>query len=1148
MPRIRISIPRRSTSFVLLSALLLGLLLPIVTSVPARATERPDFQAPVTCGEAWTALNGHGSGSEALDINRGSTDDDRDLPVLASASGVVKSTGGHYGAVTILHSGNWVTQYLHMDPVLVSPEQYVEQGEEIGRVNGRGPVYHPVTGEYLGISNDAYTPHLHFEESLYPAGFVDWYSNDYQKPVVWDDKLINVAKDGLKDDFTSNNCGGGFADGTWLRMTDGLYGAVKYFVVGGAKFYVTQDEFDAIDWTKWDPPVPPVLVDVESSEIGRLRDTPRDGTLIRDPRVPEFAWIYEVIGGAKYKFPNEASYNQYIEASERPADSWTNVPESVLGSTKISGTIPAGERTTKNLLRDPVSKSIYEVRANAETGVLEKVQLTRAEWERRGSPSYIHAPFNFIKLLPSGVPTWSTFAYAPDDGIRGPGYYVVAGGTKFWFPRTEWEAIGSPEALVLEPGVMVEIDDGVPKSPIFLRDYTYTTIYQVYGGARYDAGMPGYLQAGSPPLINAPASLLAEYPGTAPADGSLVKAQGLDPIYEIVGGKKYQLFRDEYNALVAQGLGDYAVLLPGFIDQIPWDLSEGLFFVTVDGVSIYQVLDGQQAALTNVEYDALRAPDFITLPEDAFIRLTKLVPDVAPGELLKSPVADPVYRVENGAKFQLTPTEYDALGRPEPTLWAQAFLNRLHDPVPTEKIVYVRDDTGNRYQVIDGHWAPLTDAEYVALGSPVLLHGSQEDVESRDTTRPAVAVDDLLKSPTELDVYRVFDGHLYPLSQSRYNDLTNKSYSVWAAGFLGQFGDPEEPQTASFVKGSGDAVYQMIDEKLGQLTELEYAAFGYPAFTQLSDAAIDAMPKTNVGVADPNPEAAPRVRSLLKLATSGNIYRYVDGTLVKVEQAEYNEANDKFYTSMTLAFLQSIDPSFDGAYDAIPAEGLAYVVGDDAVRRQVIDGHVATLTDAEYAALGSPALLHGSPEALASLDTSHPALAVDQLLKSPTELTKYQVYNGERYPFAEARYNALTVKSYSVWAQAFLNQLPVHPVPQTATFVKGSTDAVYQKIDGKLGQLTSDEYRAFGYPAFTTLPDTTIANMPKARLNLPPEANSAPPVLSFLKLPTSGNIYRYVDGTLVQLNQTEYNEANDKFVTTMTRTFFLSIDPSFKGT
>ena len=1138
---------RRVLTMVLTASLATSFLV-AVHAAPAAAAGIPSFEMPFPCGEVWQGstykykdgvLTGHPSGynaaktSYALDFNKGSGAADRGLPVVASAAGTV-SISASWGAVYIDHGAGWVTRYGHMEEIYPAEDDWVEQGDPIGKVGDVG-----AAGAY----------HLHYDQSLNgiyvpitfdgdPVDYSGWNEAATLRTGVWK---------GNGPSFTSDNCGGGFADGTWLRMTDGYNGSYKYFVVGGAKFYITQDEFDAIDWTKWVPPVPPVLVDVESSDISGLRDTPRDGTLIRDPRIPQLAWIYEVIGGAKYKFPDEATYMQFMAAAERPADSWTNVPPSVVASDKISGTIPAGERTTKNLLRDPLTEYIYEVRENAQTHELEKVRLTAAEWNRRGSPSYIDAPLAFFRDIPDGVPSWSTFAYAPDDGTRGPGYYVVAGGTKFWFPRAEWEAIGSPEYLVLETGVLDQLTDGVPTSPIFLRDYTYTTIYQVYGGARYDAGISGYQQAGSPPLINAPASLLAHYTSEVPADGSLVKAQGLDTIYQIVDGKRVPLVQDEYNALVAQHRGAYGELLPGFIDQIPLDLSQGLFFVTTNGVSIHQVLDGQQAALTQPEYDNLGAPDYITLSETVFRQLTTGVPGVAPGELVKSPVANPVYRVDNGEKSQLTPLEYDALGRPEPTLWAQAFLNRLYDPVPAEGTVYVRDDDGHRFQVIDGHVALLTDDEYSALGSPATLLASPAALEGLDTTHPAVAVDDLLKSPTELAVYRVFDGHLYPLSQSRYNDLTNKSYSVWAAGFLGQFEEPEDLQEVTFVKGSGDAVYQMIDGKLGQLTQLEYAAFGNPAFTQLSDATIEDIPTTLVG-GSPEADSAPRVRSFLKMPTSGNIYRYVDGTLVKVEQAEYNAANDKFFTSMPLTFLQSIDPSFEGAYDAIPAEGLAYVVGDDAVRFQVIDGHRAPLIAAEYAALGNPALLHGSPEDLASLDTTPPTVAVDQLLKSPTELTKYQVFDGERFPFAEARYNALTVKSYSVWAQAFLNQLPVHPVPQTATFVKGSSNAIYQKIDGKLGQLTYDEYVAFGYPAFTTLPDATIDPMPTTLVGGDPEADSAPPVLSLLKLPTSGNIYRYVDGTLVQLNQTEYNAANDKFYTTMTLTFFRSIDPSFPGT
>lgn len=85
--------------------------------------------------------------------------------VFAAASGYVLSGGCYlgnngytcagWGAVGILHSNGYITQYFHMDTVLVSGGSWVNQGDQIGTVGNKCP---PCAA--AGITMGA---HLHFE-------------------------------------------------------------------------------------------------------------------------------------------------------------------------------------------------------------------------------------------------------------------------------------------------------------------------------------------------------------------------------------------------------------------------------------------------------------------------------------------------------------------------------------------------------------------------------------------------------------------------------------------------------------------------------------------------------------------------------------------------------------------------------------------------------------------------------------------------------------------------------------------------------------------------------------------------------------------------------------------------------------------------
>ena len=122
------------------------------------------YEMPFPCGEAWTGTtrSNHSPSAYSVDWNR---PDDVDDVVVASAPGVVtlvsaKDKGGYGKFVQLTHANGEATIYAHMNAVMVSVGQSVDQGTQIGIVGS--------TGNSTG-------PHLHYEQrtgaSVSPAFF-----------------------------------------------------------------------------------------------------------------------------------------------------------------------------------------------------------------------------------------------------------------------------------------------------------------------------------------------------------------------------------------------------------------------------------------------------------------------------------------------------------------------------------------------------------------------------------------------------------------------------------------------------------------------------------------------------------------------------------------------------------------------------------------------------------------------------------------------------------------------------------------------------------------------------------------------------------------------------------------------------------------
>ena len=261
--------PRAFTRLASLIGLILGLV--AVGSAPAAAA--PLFKAPFECGTTWGAstYSGHGN---AADFNMpGTANGDAGKPVLASAAGTViastfHSVGGNY--VIVDHGGGWSTYYGHLRELRVTRGQRVSSGQFLGTVGS--------TGSATGA-------HVHYEQRFNGAG---------QLPIRFDGAAIAIGSAPPGPTFTSTNCSGAVAEGSFVANRGHVYR-----IAGGAPVYVSA-------WSHVGGQQP--VTNLSDAAFDALPQYPRDGTLVagRAPGSPDDGTVYVIAGGAPVYLSNYA--------------------------------------------------------------------------------------------------------------------------------------------------------------------------------------------------------------------------------------------------------------------------------------------------------------------------------------------------------------------------------------------------------------------------------------------------------------------------------------------------------------------------------------------------------------------------------------------------------------------------------------------------------------------------------------------------------------------------------------------------------------------------------------------------------------------------------------------------------------------------
>lgn len=172
-------------ALVITTSLMLGL--------PKPALAAPTYTHPLPCGNDYYGTNynnvegGHGNGLDIWSTTYLNIEGDA---VTASASGTVVQVDEDNGQVKINHSGGttthvgYVTVYAHMDPVVVTRWQEVDQGALLG---------------YVSDAGYATAPHLHYGQDL----------DGITVPVRWNGVLYgppNPSTSWTGPDFVSTNC------------------------------------------------------------------------------------------------------------------------------------------------------------------------------------------------------------------------------------------------------------------------------------------------------------------------------------------------------------------------------------------------------------------------------------------------------------------------------------------------------------------------------------------------------------------------------------------------------------------------------------------------------------------------------------------------------------------------------------------------------------------------------------------------------------------------------------------------------------------------------------------------------------------------------------------------------------------------------
>ncbi|MGN9840853.1 hypothetical protein ACTMTI_22290 [Nonomuraea sp. H19] len=168
--------------------------------------------------------------------------------------------------------------------------------------------------------------------------------------------------------------------------------------------------------------------------------------------------------------------------------------------------------------------------------------------------------------------------------------------------------------------------------------------------------------------------------------------------------------------LEAAGYGDTAWtgVPAGWLNNLPQEPRDGTYLRSPANGSIYVTAGGAKYHLSPTDWEALGKPGSINVPVRV-IDSYKAVPE--DGTYLRRATDGAVFLVAGGAGYHLDPAQWEALGKPASTNVPGGFIDTLSDsPAPG---TYLRNPAdGAIFVTVGGAKYHVNPAEYEALGSP----------------------------------------------------------------------------------------------------------------------------------------------------------------------------------------------------------------------------------------------------------------------------------------------------------------------------------------------------------------------------------------------------------------------------------------------
>jgi hypothetical protein len=251
---------------------------------------------------------------------------------------------------------------------------------------------------------------------------------------------------------------------------------------------------------------------------------------------------------------------------------------------------------------------------------------------------------------------------------------------------------------------------------------------------------------------------------SAPQSEGAVLSEPSGAIYVVVGGVPFHLMPEEYEDL---GSPAFTSVPTGTFRKMPGTPRNGTLIRDKDNGAIFIVAGGAKHQLTPREWRAMGRPTAVDVPD----RLAEAL-DGSPVDntFLRDRKTGAIFHVLGDAKYHLSEDQWGDLGKPAATDVPASFIDSIRRPTP-EGPLFLRDADraarGAIHLVIGGARYHLSKAEYALLGKPAFIPvGAGAFAGLSDVPRETVYLRDL----DDRSIFEVKDGRKHHLTPEEWDE------------------------------------------------------------------------------------------------------------------------------------------------------------------------------------------------------------------------------------------------------------------------------------------------------------------------------------------------------------------------------------------